>query len=115
MRPTLPQNHIASAFDRAAPCGPARAADDLYDICPVDGRAEYDVRDVLRCILDDGPFDEYKAKYGKTLVTGTGRLGGFAVAVVASQRTQQRPTRGPIHALLDIPFRLRDHPGSLDL
>src|SRR5262249_28373258 len=42
-------------------------------------QAEYDIRDYLPCILDAGPFDEYKAEYGQTLVCGYGRLGGVAV------------------------------------
>jgi acetyl-CoA carboxylase carboxyltransferase component len=59
-------------------------------------RGEYDVRDLLPCILDDAPFDEYKAEYGQTLVCGLGRLGGVAVGVVANQRKRVRPAAGPI-------------------
>jgi acetyl-CoA carboxylase carboxyltransferase component len=54
------------------------------------------MRDVLTCVLDDAPFDEYKARYGKTVITGVGRLGGFAVGVVANQRERTRPTNGPL-------------------
>ena len=43
------------------------------------------------CILDDGPFDEYKAEYGQTLVCGYGRLGGVPVGVVANQRKRCKP------------------------
>ena len=60
------------------------------------GRQEYDVRDLLPCILDAGPFDEYKAEYGQTLVCGYGRLGGVAVGVVANQRKRCRPAVGPL-------------------
>lgn len=59
-------------------------------------RQEYEVRDVLASILDAGPFDEYKAEYGQTLVCGYGRLGGVPVGVVASQRHRSRPARGPL-------------------
>jgi acetyl-CoA carboxylase carboxyltransferase component len=59
-------------------------------------RGEYDVRDLLACVLDDAPFDEYKAEYGQTLVCGFGRLGGLAVGVVANQRQRCRPAAGPI-------------------
>jgi acetyl-CoA carboxylase carboxyltransferase component len=59
-------------------------------------RGEYDVRDLLRCVLDAAPFDEYKAEYGQTLVCGYGRLGGVAVGVVANQRQRCRPAAGPI-------------------
>src|SRR5262249_45576838 len=59
-------------------------------------RQEYDVRDLLPHVLDAGPFDEYKAEYGQTLVCGYGRLGGVAVGVVANQRKRCRPAAGPI-------------------
>src|SRR5262249_34375789 len=49
-------------------------------------RQEYDVRDLLPCLLDAGPFDEYKAEFGPTLVCGCGRLGGVAIGIVANQR-----------------------------
>jgi acetyl-CoA carboxylase carboxyltransferase component len=57
---------------------------------------EYDVRDLLPCILDGAPFDEYKAEYGQTLVCGYGRLGGVAVGVVANQHKRCRPAEGPL-------------------
>jgi acetyl-CoA carboxylase carboxyltransferase component len=59
-------------------------------------QAEYDIREYLSCILDAGPFDEYKAEYGQTLICGYGRLGGVAVGVVANQRQRCRPANGPI-------------------
>ncbi len=59
-------------------------------------RHEYDVRDLLPCLLDAAPFDEYKADYGPTLVCGYGRLGGVAVGVVANQRKRSRRATGEI-------------------
>src|SRR5207249_11517340 len=52
--------------------------------------------DLLRVILDDAPFDEYKAEYGQTLVCGFGRLGGVPVGVVANQRKRCKPAQGPL-------------------
>ncbi|HJZ92555.1 MAG TPA: acyl-CoA carboxylase subunit beta [Gemmataceae bacterium] len=60
------------------------------------GSAEYEVRDLIRGILDPAPFDEYKPEYGQTLVCGTGRLGGRAVGVVANQRKRTKPAQGPV-------------------
>ena len=48
----------------------------------------------LPCLLDAGPFDEYKAEYGQTLVCGYGRLGGVPVGVVANQRKRCKPADG---------------------
>jgi acetyl-CoA carboxylase carboxyltransferase component len=74
----------------------ARPGEDLYELFRPDVRQEYDVRDLLPCLLDDAPFDEYKAEYGQTLVCGYGRLGGMAVGVVTNQRKRCRPAQGPL-------------------
>jgi acetyl-CoA carboxylase carboxyltransferase component len=47
-------------------------------------------------LLDDAPFDEYKADFGQTLVCGFGRLGGTPVGVVANQKQRVKPAEGPI-------------------
>ena len=52
------------------------------------------MRDLLPCLLDVGPFDEYKAEYGQTLVCGYGRLGGVAVGVVANQKKRCKAANG---------------------
>lgn len=78
---------------------PGRPTTDLYELfgSPVAGQShEYDVRDLLPCILDAGPFDEYKAEYGQTMVCGYGKLGGVAVGVVANQHKRSKPARGPL-------------------
>src|SRR5712692_9286910 len=69
---------------------------DLLHLFPAEALQEYDVRDLLPCLLDAGPFDEYKAEYGQTLVCGYGRLGGVPVGIVANQRKHCRPANGPI-------------------
>jgi acetyl-CoA carboxylase carboxyltransferase component len=75
-----------------------RPAADLNTLADAGAKrqAEYDIRDYLPCLLDAGPFDEYKAEYGQTLVCGYGRIGGAAVGVVANQRKRCRPADGPI-------------------
>lgn len=57
---------------------------------------EYDVRDLLKLVLDDAPFDEYKADYGLTLVCGLGKLGGRPVGVVANQKLRVKSADGPL-------------------
>jgi 3-methylcrotonyl-CoA carboxylase beta subunit len=75
---------------------PGRPAEDVLTLFSPAARQEYDVRDLLACFLDAGPFDEYKAEFGQTLVCGYGRLGGVAVGVVANQRKRCKPATGPI-------------------
>jgi acetyl-CoA carboxylase carboxyltransferase component len=88
----LPEERRSVAADRPAGRPPA----DLLTLFPAQARQEYDVRDLLPCILDAGPFDEYKAEFGQTMVCGYGRLGGVAVGVVANQHKRCRPARGPL-------------------
>jgi 3-methylcrotonyl-CoA carboxylase beta subunit len=96
-----------SALDRLRRLVEALAEDPLYvdtsspDSPPMDwaqftGNGEYDVRDLIRGILDPAPFDEYKAEFGQSLVCGFGRLGGVPVGVVANQRKRTKPAQGPM-------------------
>jgi 3-methylcrotonyl-CoA carboxylase beta subunit len=83
-------------FNRGTPHPPRRHAETIYD--PVAGarRGEYDVRELLEHLLDRDSFDEYKAEYGQSLVCGFGRLDGWAVGVVANQKKQVKPAKGPL-------------------
>jgi acetyl-CoA carboxylase carboxyltransferase component len=75
---------------------PGRPPEDVLNLFHPHPRHEYDIRDLLPCILDEGPFDEYKAEYGQTLVCGYARLGGVPVGVVANQHKRCRPANGPL-------------------
>jgi 3-methylcrotonyl-CoA carboxylase beta subunit len=70
------------AFSEAAP--PRYAAEELYGIIPQDVRAPYDVREIIARLVDGSEFDEFKALYGTTLVTGWARLWGMPVAILAN-------------------------------
>jgi acetyl-CoA carboxylase carboxyltransferase component len=83
-------------FARHAAVEPARPASEIDRIVGSSSRRDYEVRDVLACILDAGSFDEYKAEYGQSVVCGTARLGGFPIGVVANQHHQVRPAEGPV-------------------
>jgi acetyl-CoA carboxylase carboxyltransferase component len=68
----------------------------LYDLVPADGRGEYEMRDVLACIVDDGSLQEYKAEFGQTLVTAYARFGGHAVGILANQKRRSRSAGGEL-------------------
>ena len=68
----------------------AKPSDAIYDLIGLDGHKNYDARDLLATIIDADSLDEYKADYGKTLVTAYARVGGRPVGIVASQRLQVR-------------------------
>ncbi|OBC01107.1 methylcrotonoyl-CoA carboxylase [Mycobacterium sp. 852013-50091_SCH5140682] len=57
---------------------------ELYDVVPVDPRVPYDVHEVITRIVDDGRFNEFKAEYGTTLVTGFARIHGHPVGIIAN-------------------------------
>jgi acetyl-CoA carboxylase carboxyltransferase component len=75
---------------------PGRPPADLIYLFHPNPRQEYDIRDLLPCLLDEGPFDEYKAEYGQTLVCGYARLGGVPIGVVCNQHCRCRPAQGPL-------------------
>ncbi|MFO0227708.1 MAG: carboxyl transferase domain-containing protein, partial [Gammaproteobacteria bacterium] len=67
-----------------APRPPRFPADDLYGLVPTDLRSPFDVREVIARLVDDSEFDEFKARFGTTLVTGFAHLEGMPVAIVAN-------------------------------
>src|SRR6059036_994897 len=69
---------------------PAKDPDAVYDLISFDGQKQYDARDLLATVVDDNSVDEYKADYGKTLVTAYARISGRPVGIVANQRLQVR-------------------------
>ena len=70
--------------DVVAPREPLYSAEELADVVPMDLRRQYDVREILARLLDGSEFDEFKARYATTLVTGFGRLNGMLIGIVAN-------------------------------
>src|SRR5438045_2696531 len=69
---------------------PAMDSDKVYDLISFDGQKNYDARDLLATVIDEKSMDEYKADYGKTIVTAYARINGRPVGIVANQRLQVR-------------------------
>jgi 3-methylcrotonyl-CoA carboxylase beta subunit len=63
---------------------PRYAPEELLGVVPADPRVPYDVREVIARIVDGSDFDEFKARYGSTLVTGFARIEGQLVGLVAN-------------------------------
>jgi 3-methylcrotonyl-CoA carboxylase beta subunit len=72
-------------FSRIKAEPPAYAAEEIYGIFEADGMRPYDMKEIIARVVDGGKFDEYKTEYGKTVVCGLARIGGFAVGIVANQ------------------------------
>ena len=91
-----PMPSVAAEYSRIEPREPAASASDILKLLDPTGRKTYDVRDLLECILDADSFEEYRPDYGQTLVCGHGRIGGFAVGLVANQHHPVRPAAGAV-------------------
>ncbi|HXM62040.1 MAG TPA: acyl-CoA carboxylase subunit beta [Terriglobales bacterium] len=75
-----------SPWDRKKPEDPALAVEEIYGIYDPSPGRPYDMKEIVARIVDGSRFDEYKAEYGKTLLCGYARIGGFAVGIVANQK-----------------------------
>ncbi len=68
----------------AEPVPPKYATDEIYGVISADIKKPYDVREVIARIVDGSEFDEFKARYGATLVSGFARIWGYPVGIVAN-------------------------------
>ncbi|HEY6191054.1 MAG TPA: acyl-CoA carboxylase subunit beta [Bacteroidota bacterium] len=83
-----------AGFDRIAPKPPRLDPADVYGMIPDDRAKPYDMYGVLSTIVDEGEFDEFKRGYGKTIITAYARVDGWAVGIVANQRSVTRTRSG---------------------
>lgn len=83
-----------AGFDRKKPAPPKDNPAEIYGLIPADRTKPYDTLDIIRRLVDDSEFDEYKALYGKTLICGYARIDGWAVGIVANQRKVVKTKKG---------------------
>ena len=81
-----------SLWDRKKPAEPAMPAEEIYGAYDASPARPYDMKEILARIVDESRFDEYKPEYGKTLICGYARIGGFAVGLVANQKLHAQQT-----------------------
>ncbi len=86
----------AAVFDHAEPKAPLYPAEDLYGLFPADATRPYDMTEVIRRIVDDSAFEEFKEDYGKTILCGYARIEGWAVGIVANQRRMVKTRKGEV-------------------
>ena len=65
-----------------------------YEILPFDKTLPYDTYQIIDCLVDQGSVEEYKADYGKTMITVFARINGWAVGIVANQRKMVKNKQG---------------------
>lgn len=78
-----PQN---AGFSRVQTIAPQLDQEELYGTLPKDRATPYDMMDIIKRLVDDSKFDQYKQGYGKSILTGYARIDGWAVGIVANQR-----------------------------
>src|SRR5438552_6458381 len=91
-----------SPWHRKKPVEPAMAAEELYGIYDSSPARPYDMKEILARIVDGSRFDEYKPEYGKTVICGYARIGGFAVGIVANQKLHAQQTDHEGHKRIEF-------------
>ncbi len=75
-----------AGFNRTTPKQPKENVDDIFGILPKSRADQYDMKEIIKRLVDNSEFDEYKEGYGKTIITAYARIDGWAVGIVANQR-----------------------------
>jgi 3-methylcrotonyl-CoA carboxylase beta subunit len=91
-----------SPWDRKKPVEPALASEEIYGIYDSSPARPYDMKEILARIIDGSRFDEYKPEYGKTVICGYARIGGFAIGIVANQKLHSQQTDHEGHKRMEF-------------
>ncbi len=83
-----------AGFSRAQPLPPKEKQEEIYGLLPADRVKPYDMLEIIKRLVDDSAFEEYKALYGKSIVCGYARIDGWAVGIVANQRKVVKTKKG---------------------
>tara|TARA_R110000796_G_scaffold88850_7_gene192151 strand:+ start:28445 stop:30073 length:1629 start_codon:yes stop_codon:yes gene_type:complete len=83
-----------AGFNRVPPEKPKENPEDIYGILPKSRSDQYDMLEIIKRLVDNSDFEQYKEGYGKTILTGYARIDGWAVGIVANQRKVVKTTKG---------------------
>jgi 3-methylcrotonyl-CoA carboxylase beta subunit len=87
-------NNPSAGFSRTEAKEPKEDPNEIYGILPDSREKPYDVKDIIKRLVDDSDFEEYKEEYGKTIVCGLARIEGWAIGIVANQRSLIKSKKG---------------------
>ncbi|WP_299109513.1 acyl-CoA carboxylase subunit beta [uncultured Winogradskyella sp.] len=87
-------NFDKAGYNRAESKKPKENPDDIYGILPKSRADQYDMKEIIKRLVDDSEFEEYKEDYGKTIITAYARIEGWAVGIVANQRKLVKTAKG---------------------
>lgn len=83
-----------AGFNRVKAIKPKENPDDVFGILPRTRSDQYDMKEIIKRLVDNSEFEEYKEGYGKTIITAYARIDGWAVGIVANQRTMVKSKKG---------------------
>ncbi len=87
-------DYTKAGFNRVAAKAPAKDPKEIYGILPDNREKPYDMLEIIHRLVDESDFEQYKEKYGQTIICGLGRIDGWAVGIVANQRTVVKSKKG---------------------
>ncbi|OYU85153.1 MAG: methylcrotonoyl-CoA carboxylase [Flavobacterium sp. BFFFF2] len=85
-----------AGYNRIAAEAPQSDPAEIYGILPKARTEPYDMKQIIARLVDQSEFDEYKAGYGQSIITGYARIDGWAVGIVANQRLVSKTKKGEI-------------------
>lgn len=83
-----------AGFDRIESFPPKENIENIFGIMPVSRADQYDTLEIIKCLVDNSEFEEYKADYGKSIICATARVDGWSVGIVANQRKLVKSGKG---------------------
>ena len=83
-----------AGFNRTSASKPTANPNDLYGLIPKNRSDQYDTYEIIKRLVDKSEFEEYKASYGKTIITAYARIDGWAVGIIANQRKLVKTKNG---------------------
>jgi len=83
-----------AGFDRKEAKAPAEDPKEIYGILPAERTKPYDMKEIIKRMVDNSEFEEYKELYGKSIITAYARIEGWAVGIVANQRLMLKSKKG---------------------
>ena len=87
-------DYDTAGFNRIEPVKPSEKEAEILGILPKHRTEQYDMKEIIKRIVDNSEFDEYKEGFGKTIITAYARIDGWAVGIVANQRKVVKTKKG---------------------
>lgn len=83
-----------AGFDRIESFPPKENIENIFGHMPASRADQYDTFNIIKCLVDNSEYEEYKADYGKTIICATARIDGWSVGIVANQRKLVKSGKG---------------------